>query len=101
MYAVQILLPVRDNDGRPFGPHPFEDVAFKLSKLFGGITAYSRAPAKGRWVTSGKVQHDDVVVIEVMLEELDRQWWRSFREELETTFRQTRVIVRAQPIELL
>jgi hypothetical protein len=101
MHLVQILLPVRDNDGKPFGPHPFEDIAWRLSKKFGGITAYNRAPAEGRWETSGKTQHDDVLVVEVMVEALDKSWWRDFRSQLETTFRQSQVIVRAQTIELL
>lgn len=101
MHLVQILLPVRDNDGRPFGPHPFEELHWTLSKKFGGITGYTRAPAEGRWETNGKTQHDDVVVLEVMDANLDRAWWREFREQLEVTFRQTTVIVRAQTIELL
>ena len=101
MHLIQILLPVRDNDSRPFGPHPYEDVAWTLSKKFGGITAYSRAPAEGRWEASGKTQHDDVVVFEVMIEALDRAWWRAFREQLEATFRQTKVIVRTLKIEVL
>jgi len=42
-----------------------------------------------------------VLVIEVMIEALDRAWWRAFREQLEKTFRQTKVIVRVQTIELL
>ena len=101
MHLIQILLPVRDNEGKPFGPHPFEEVAWQLSKKFGGITAYNRAPAEGRWETSGKTQHDDVLVVEVMVAALDMPWWRNFRTDLETTFRQTQVIVRAQTIELL
>ena len=101
MHLIQILLPVRDNVGTPFGPHPFEEVAWKLSKKFGGITGYTRAPAEGRWETSGKTQHDDVLVIEVMVDALDRAWWAAFRAELEATFRQERIIVRSQVIELL
>ena len=101
MHLIQILLPVRDNEGQPFGPHPFEDVAGNLSKKFGGITAYNRVPAQGRWESSGKTQHDDVLVIEVMVETLDKSWWIDFRKQLETTFRQIQVIVRAQLIELL
>ena len=101
MHLIQILLPVRDNDGRPFGAHPFEEVAWSLSKTFGGITAYNRAPAEGRWETSGKTQHDDVLVLEVMVDVVDRAWWTAFRTELEGKFRQQRVIVRAQLIELL
>ena len=101
MHLIQILLPVRDNDGKPFGPHPFEDVAFALSKKFGGITAYNRAPAEGRWETSGRIQHDDVLVVEVMVEAIDTAFWTAFRQQLEQTFRQERVIVRAQVITLL
>ena len=101
MHLIQILLPVRDNDGKPFGPHPFEEIAWNLSKKFGGITAYNRAPAEGRWETSGKTQHDDVLVVEVMVETLDAAWWAAFRRELEVTFRQHRVIVRAQAITLM
>ena len=101
MHWIQILLPVRDNEGKPVGPHLFEEVAWKLSKKFGGITAYNRAPAEGRWETSGKTQHDDVLVVEVMVAALDKTWWRDFRTQLELTFRQTQVIVRAQAIELL
>lgn len=101
MHLIQILLPVRDNDGRPFGPHPFEEIAFTLSKKFGGFTGYTRAPAEGRWETSGKTQHDDVLVVEVMIDTLDRAWWTDFRRHLETTFRQSKVIVRAQKTELL
>ena len=101
MHLIQILLPVRDNDGKPFGPHPFEEVAWSLSKKFGGITAYSRVPAEGRWETSGKIQHDDVLVVEVMVEVVDTAWWAAFRAQLERTFRQERVIVRAQTIALL
>lgn len=101
MNLIQILLPVRDNDGRPFGPHPFEEVAWTLSKKFGGITAYSRAPAEGRWEKSGQTQHDDVLVIEVMVAALDKAWWKDFRANLEVTFRQSQVVVRSQAIELL
>ena len=101
MHVIQILLPVRDNDGKPFGPHPFEEVAWSLSKTFGGLTAYSRSPAEGRWETSGKTLHDDVLIFEVMVETIDRPWWADFRGQLEASFRQQRVIVRAQLIELL
>jgi hypothetical protein len=58
-------------------------------------------PAEGHWESSGKIQHDDVLVIEVMVEMLNKAWWIDFRKQLETTFRQTHVIVRAQLIELL
>jgi hypothetical protein len=41
------------------------------------------------------------MVMEVMMEELDRVWWKQFRDELEQRFRQDQIIVRAQTIELM
>ena len=101
MHLVQLLLPVRDNDGVLFGTHLLEDVTLTLSKRFGGITAYTRAPAEGRWEASGTTQHDDMLVVEVMASEIDKPWWTNFRHHLEQTFRQERIIIRAQAIELL
>ncbi len=101
MHLVQILLPLRDNDGAPFDPHCFEDVADALCERFGGVTAYNRAPADGRWETNGKTQHDAVLVIEVMLQDLDAAWWADFRRTLEDKFRQEQIVVRAHRIERL
>jgi hypothetical protein len=101
VHLVQILLPVRDNAGEAFAPQLFEGVAKALTAHFGGVTAYNRSPAEGRWQSSGTVHHDEVMVMEVMMDELDRVWWKQFRDELEQRFRQDQIIVRAQTIELM
>jgi hypothetical protein len=72
-----------------------------LSKRFGGVTAYSRAPAEGRWESRGSTHHDEVLVVEVMVDTLDRGWWAEFRKKLEEAFRQQEIVVRAQDIERL
>ncbi|BCJ90074.1 hypothetical protein IZ6_08090 [Terrihabitans soli] len=100
-HLVQLLLPTRDNEGEGFPSEAFEQVSRELTERFGGVTAYSRAPAEGRWKQDAGTGHDDIVVVEVMDENLDRAWWSSYRAELEKRFRQDVVIVRAQPIELL
>ena len=101
MHLVQLLLPVRNNNGEEFDQRLFEDVAAALTERFGGVTAYNRAPAQGRWESRGKVEHDEIVVMEVMADSLDRGWWQNFRSELERRFSQDRLIVRAETIELL
>jgi len=60
VHLVQILLPVRDNAGEAFAPQLFESVARALTAHFGGVTAYNRSPAEGRWQSSGTVHHDEV-----------------------------------------
>jgi hypothetical protein len=42
-----------------------------------------------------------MVVFEVMTENLDRQWWNSYRQNLETCFRQDQLLIRAQVIEII
>jgi hypothetical protein len=47
------------------------------------------------------VHHDDVIVVEVMTESLDRAWWSGYRKELAARFRQEELVIRATPMETL
>jgi hypothetical protein len=100
-HLVQILLPTRDNEGKAFAASDFEQVTQQLTDRFGGVTSYMRSPAQGRWKQGGKAEHDEIIVLEVLAEELDRSFWKSYRTELERQFRQDVIIVRAQQTELL
>ena len=92
---VQTLIPLNDKQGRPFQPDCFTQVRRELTERFGGVTAYSRAPAEGDWHSGKGVEKDDVIVIEVVVEELDTKWWKSYREELERRFEQDEILMRA------
>ena len=102
MHLVQLLLPVFDNEGIHQPVALFRHVSEELTERFGGLTAFTRAPAEGRWKTdSTDTTHDEITVFEVMTERLDRTWWRDYRRTLETRFRQDEVVIRAQEIEKL
>lgn len=102
MHLIQILLPLYDNEGRPFTQTEFLKVRDQLSERFGGITTYMRSPARGLWKeTEETTVQDDIVIYEVMAEELDRVWWRRYRHQLTADFRQALLIVRASEVELL
>ncbi len=102
MNLVQILLPLYDNEGNRVPKEAFGVVRDDLTKTFGGVTVYSRAPAEGLWKDDGaSVQHDDVILFEVMVDKLDREWWRAYRKDLESRFRQDEIAVRAQEMDLL
>jgi hypothetical protein len=103
-HLVQLLLPLTDNDGRPFPAAHFAAVRETLTGRFGGLTAYSRAPAEGLWEGDGgggRPARDDIVVYEVMVDALDRRWWAEFRAGLERQFAQDEIVVRAQRVERL
>ena len=101
-FLVQILLPLYDNEGRTISAELFGGVRAELTERFGGLTAHMRAPARGLWKTDdGEVARDDVVLLEVMAESLDRAWWDTYRRTLEARFRQEQILVRATRVEIL
>ena len=102
MHLVQLLLPLTDNEGRPFPASHYHAVRDELTGRFGGLTAYARAPAEGVWDEPGKPPaRDSLVVYEVMVDALDRAWWARFRADLERRFAQDELVVRSQEIERL
>jgi hypothetical protein len=83
-FLIQILLPTHYNTGRRIPDEAVETVKAKLVEHFGGVTAFTRSPAKGVWTPEkGPDVHEDVVIVEVMTEALDEAWWRQFRQKLE------------------
>ena len=99
---VQILLPLRDNEGQPFTGDVHGKTRHELLERFGGVTAYQRAPAQGLWKSEdGDVARDEVVIFEVMVDDVDREWWRQYRATLEARFRQDVIVIRAIPHETL
>ena len=90
MHLIEILLPLNDNEGRRFDADKFSDVRDTLTARFGGLTAFTRAPAQGTTRDGGKTVRDEIVVFEVMTETLDHAWWRSYRQQLERSSGRTR-----------
>lgn len=100
-HLVELLLPLHDNQGRVFPQELYERLIADLTRQHGGVTAHTRAPAEGSWRQKGRTTHDDIAVIEVMAERLDRDWWRALRGRLEGEFAQHEIVIRAHEIERL
>lgn len=101
-YLVQILLPVRDNAGVPFPADVLAGIRQSLADRFGGVTAFTRAPAEGLWSPDGNAtSRDDIVVVEVMVEDFDEGWWRGFQKMLEHDLQQDLLVIRASQVLLL
>ncbi|MBV9992369.1 MAG: hypothetical protein JOZ72_13895 [Alphaproteobacteria bacterium] len=101
MRLIQILLPLTDNDGAAFPEAVLRSIQQEQVDRFGGLTAYERSPARGIWQRDGAQQKDEVVIVEVMSNNLDEDWWREFRKRVERELRQEKLIVRAIPCEEL
>lgn len=102
MFLIQLLLPIRLPDPAVSATTALADTRRELTQKFNGSTAYVRSPAKGLWTApDGEVEQDEVVMVEVVAETLDRAWWRSYADLLATRFQQQVIHVRVLPIELL
>jgi hypothetical protein len=101
MKLIEIFLPLFDNAGRKLPKTVFAATRRELIARFGGLTAYSRSPARGFWKEKGKVARDEIVVFEVMTKRLDRRWWRDYRRELEKRFKQDEIVIRVLQCDII
>jgi hypothetical protein len=101
-HLVTILLPLQFKHGGEVPSERFDAVKHHLTERHGGLTAHTRAPAEGRWTGgSDGVAQDDIVVFEVMVADLDRDWWRAYRRGLERDFEQDEIVIRVHEVEVL
>jgi hypothetical protein len=54
MHLIEILLPLTRRDGSPQPAERFAQVRAELVERFGGVTAFTRAPAEGLWDDGGR-----------------------------------------------
>jgi hypothetical protein len=101
MHLVRLFLPLQDNVGQAFPPGHYREIEQDLAGRFGGVTAHLEAPASGRWRDGGENHDDEIVIFEIVVPDADRSWWSSYRGQLEERFRQKRVLVTLQQIEIL
>jgi hypothetical protein len=76
-------------------------VQAELTERFDGVTVYARAPAYGVWKGGSRAERDVLVVLEIMTDKLDKDWWSGFRHRGEALFRQEELVVRATRIDRL
>lgn len=102
MFLIEILLPLKDNSGNKFSGEIFAVCQKELTDKFGGLTAFTRTPADGLWVKDSKaIKRDEIAIFEVQAKDLDKNWWSSYRRQLEQRFSQDELVIRAYQFDLL
>lgn len=102
MHLIQLLLPLHDNNEQAFPHAYFNLVREDLTNRFGGVTAFVRSPAVGLWKEDAvDFNRDDVVMFEVLTDDLDKDWWASYRRKLQDKFRQEELLIWASNITKL
>lgn len=93
MILIEILLPV--------GPDTravLARVRDELTEAFGGVTMHANAPAEGLWENEGGVCYNTIIVVEVMTDNINLDWWSTYRKELELRLKQKEIVIRASEI---
>ena len=78
-HLVQILLPEEAGNGQPVSKEWFDGFLEELTDKFGGATSFRRSPRQGLWQSGDATEKDRIAVVEVMVEHLERAYWRSSR----------------------
>jgi hypothetical protein len=95
VHVVEIFFPLTYIDGSRVPAEIFDLLKQELVEQFGGVTAYARSPAQGLWEQGGQQQEDAIVIFEVMAPEVDKAWWRKFRNRVESLLRQEEILIRS------
>jgi hypothetical protein len=102
MHLIEIFLPLNTNDGTPQPVELFRHAREQLAEQFGGVTAFTRNPAKGIELLEGNERsEDDVIVYEVMVEAVNRLWWQRYKRDLEARFQQEDILIRVTAVSLV
>ena len=102
MHLVEIFLPLNTNDGAPQPAELFRRVREQLAEQFGGVTAFTRNPAKGISLLEDNERSEDyIIVYEVMVEAVDRLWWQRYKCDLEEHFHQEEILIRVTALSLI
>jgi len=102
LHLIEIFLPLNTNAGSPQNVELFHRVREQLADQFGGVTAFTRNPAKGISVLKDNERaEDDIIVYEVMAEGFDRHWWQSYKIDLEKRFQQEEILIRVTAVSIV
>jgi hypothetical protein len=100
-YLIDMLLPKRTGKGATITRGWLNRLLRELTNKFGGATSFVRSPGEGLWNSGEGIETDDIIVIEVMAETLDREFWSNLRQRLERELDQQEIVIRAQGITRL
>lgn len=71
MNIIEVFLTLDTGHGVPIPLEAIEGLVAGLADRFGGATAYTREPAEGIWKRATTMEHDRIIVVEVMVEDVE------------------------------
>lgn len=94
MNVIEVFLPLDRGNGMPVEGEQIEAIVKGLADRFGGATAFTREPADGLWKRSSTIEHDRIIIVELMVNDVDETWWKNYRARLQKEFEQDEILIR-------
>lgn len=80
----------------------YKSIRLELTERFGRLTAYSRSPATGLWKDDDEeLTVDKLIVYEVIANDFEKKFWKSFKEILKAQLKQEDKIIRCTGIDVV
>ena len=97
----EILLPLRFNDGSAVPDTLIAETLVELRRNFGAVSVETQK-IEGQWQHAGQVYRDDLMRVFVDVEdtERNRDFFREFREQIRTRFRQIAIWMTSHSIDI-
>lgn len=99
---IEVLLPLRFNDGSAVPDELIADTLLELEVRFGAVSSETQ-PIRGRWRHEGQSYRDDLirVFVDVADEATNRDFFVEFKQRLKARFQQLDMWVTTYLIEVL
>jgi len=94
-YRFELLVPLADNEGRPFPWSKIERVGDSLIRRFGGCRCQPLAPHLGLWKHDGVIYREGLLLFTVDTPRSDESldWMLDYQQRLKRQFHQLEIYV--------
>jgi len=98
----ELYLPLTYNDGRPIEKDKFNLTRQELTSRFGGLTSTPPGfPLKGWWHSAQGIVEDDIVILTILTQDDEDQFFLNYKETLRQRFAQEEIHLVKIPGEAL
>jgi hypothetical protein len=99
---LEILLPLRFNDGRAVPDELVADTLAELEQRFGAVSSETQV-IRGIWRSQGEIFRDDHVRVFVDIEDVpeNRQFFVEFKKRLKNRFAQLDIWITSHSIDII
>lgn len=101
MHLVEVFLPTGYPNGDLIPQSIFDLIEGELREKFDGVVVYARKSARTLSRSHARQMEESLLVIEIVTDDLDKEWWKEFRHRTQALFHHDDLLIRATITERL